>query len=297
MRKWTYTLAALTIACFSHSQNIQRPLKFYEDFNKEKLTNAWRNHEITENNKFYLEFPSEEGRFSDGFLVTETNPTGKTGAKRSELGIRLFDTINRKKFVSFSIKIPNSFRYDEANLGNETMVGQWHSKPIRGKSWKHYRENNPFNRPSIALFITTPNNKDYYLLVRYGNNGKPKFQFSDYVWSTVGVKKIETDKWYDLVFETKWSFTNAGYLASWINNEPFTPFNGLHNRVYGANMHNGSPAYFKFRQYRYFDDSNTQRVYFDNLIIGDSFDEVNIYDTIPNMFMTKDELDFIANHK
>lgn len=48
---------------------------------------------------------------------------------------------------------------------------------------------------------------------------------------------------------------------------------------------------------RYFDDSHTQRVLFDNLIIGDSFEEVNIYNTLPDMFMEKKELEFIANHR
>ncbi len=43
---------------------------------------------------------------------------------------------------------------------------------------------------------------------------------------------------------------------------------------------------------RYFDDSNTQRVLFDNLIIGDTFEEVNIYHPLPDMFMEKMEFDF-----
>jgi len=133
--------------------------------------------------------------------------------------------------------------------------------------------------------------------LRYGNNGKSDFKHKGEVWSTVAVNKILKKKWYDMVFEIKWSFTNSGHIASWINNEPFTPFNGLHNYIYGANMHNESPAYFKFGQYRYWDDSNKLKIHFDELRVGNSFKEVSLYNDLPEMFKETKSLDFIENHK
>ena len=100
-----------------------------------------------------------------------------------------------------------------------------------------------------------------------------------------------------MAFEIKWSFQNDGYIASWINNKPFTRFNGYHNKVYGANMHNKSPAYFKFGQYRYWDDSHTHEVYFDELRVGNSLNEVSLYGNSPKMFSQRENLDFIKNHK
>nr|WP_262901871.1 polysaccharide lyase [Psychroflexus lacisalsi] len=209
----------------------------------------------------------------------------------------MYDSINYIKFLSFSFKVPNNLKFDEENLGRETMICQWHSKPAPGKGWRAYKKYMKYNRPSVALYLTTNNNQDYYLLLRYGNNGKSQFEKKDYKWSTITVQKIEIDKWHDMMFEIKWSFTNAGYIAVWMNNEPFTPFNGMDNRAYGPNMHNESPAYFKFGQYRYWDDSNDQEVYFDELRVGNSFEEVSIYENLPKMFQEIKELYFIKNHK
>lgn len=44
---------------------------------------------------------------------------------------------------------------------------------------------------------------------------------------------------------------------------------------------------FKFGQYRYFDE----------LCIGNSFEEVTLYNKIPEMFLIQENLKFIRNHK
>ncbi len=271
----------------------QRKLKFSESFNKGNLNKSWRK-EITKNNSYKIDTISKQGRLSDGYLITTTNKTGVNGKpKRSEYGIKLYDSINQKKFLSFSFKIPTSLSFDDKNLKREIMICQWHSKPAPGKTWNHYKKYNKYNRPSVALYITTSNNKDYWLILRYGNNGKPKFDKKDEIWSVIALQKIKKNKWYDLVFEIKWHYTNAGYIASWINNKPFTPFNGMHNKIYGANMHNASPTYFKFGQYRYWDDTNTQSVYFDEFKVGDSFKEVSLHKPHNKNILPG----FIKNHK
>jgi hypothetical protein len=275
----------------------QKKLKYYNDFNSGFLSSKWRK-ETTKNNFYLVDTMSNSGRFLDGFLLTEMNPTGVSGkSKRAEYGITAYDSIGKRKFLSFTIKIQKDFKYDQVNLGRETMICQWHSKPAPGKDWSHYRANNEFNRPSVALYVTTNDNKNYYLVLRYGNNGKTQFNHKKDVWSSIALKKIDIGQWINLVFEIKWSFNNDGYIASWINNEPFTPFNGLHNRVYGANMHNKSPAYFKFGQYRYFDDSNQHQVFFDELRVADDFDEVTLYKDYPEMFEVAQKHNFIENHK
>lgn len=275
----------------------QKRFKFYQDFNEDRFSTKWRK-ETTKNNKYKIDINSRKGRFLDGFLITEMNTTGENGVtKRSEYGINLYDSISEKKFLSFSFQIPKSFIFDKTNFGREVMICQWNSKPAPEKDWSHYREFNEFNRPSVAVYISTNDNKNYFIILRYGNNGKKQFKHKGNIWSTIAVKKINTGEWYDMTFEIKWSINNDGYIAAWINNEPFTQFNGLHNQVYGANMHNASPNYFKFGQYRYFDDSHKHQIFFDELRIADNFKEVTLYKNLPQMFEIANQFKFIKNHK
>lgn len=275
----------------------QKKFKFYDDFNTNKLKKSWRK-EITKNNEYIIDVDSKTGRFSDGYLISKMNQTGKGGvAKRAELSIKLFDSINQVKFLSFSIKVPKTFKFEKSNLGRETLISQWHSKPAPDNTWQDYRKYNEFNKPSVALLLTTNDNVNFYLVLRYGNNGKPNFKHKDYVWSAIAISKINKGEWQDLVFEIKWSLTNKGYIASWINNKPFTPFNGLNNKVYGANMHNVSPTYFKLGQYRYWDDKNTNEVFYDEVRVGDNFKEVSLYKKLPSMVKEKENVDFIVDHR
>nr|WP_297784394.1 heparin lyase I family protein [uncultured Allomuricauda sp.] len=271
--------------------------KYSDSFDSIKMKKKWY-YEITENNKYYLSSDSIDGRLKDNFLITEMNSTGKNGiAKRAEIVTRLYDSIGDTKFSALSIKVPESFKYDSINLGRETMISQWHSRPAPGKSWSHYRKHNKYNRPSIALLLTTNDNVNFYIIMRYGNNGKQEFDEYGNVWSVVALKKIQLGEWNDFVFEIKWSDTSDGYIASWVNNEPYTPFNGYNNRVYGANMHNESPVSFKLGQYRYFDDSNTHLIYYDEYRVGNSFEKVSLYNVWPEMFEEIKKLKFIEDHK
>lgn len=271
--------------------------RFCEDFQSGDFSQGYRNKEITVNNGYEVDTTSNKGRFDDGFLKKYMNESKNRGAKRSEYGFRLYDSIGYTKFFALSFKLPKRLKFDKENLGKEIMISQWHSKPAPYKDWNHYRKYNPFNRPSIALYITTNDNKNFYVLLRYGNNGKNEFEFKSEVWSIIALKKIKQEEWYDIAFEIKWSFQNDGYIASWIDNKPFTPFNGYHNKIYGANMHNKSPAYFKFGQYKYWDDSHRHEVYFDELRVGNSLDEVSMYDKLPTMFLDREDINFVENHK
>lgn len=130
----------------------QHKFNLYADFNSGILSSKWRK-ETTINNRFHIDTISNIGRFSDGFLVTEMNPTGEGGvAKRSEYGINLFDKAGQIKYLSYSFKIDGNLSFQNENFGREIMISQWHSKPAPNKDWKHYRKFNEFNRPSIALY-------------------------------------------------------------------------------------------------------------------------------------------------
>jgi hypothetical protein len=170
------------------------------------------------------------------------------------------------------------------------MIFQFHSKPDKNETWSYYRANLKYNRPSVALYVVTFNNKDYYTYFRYGNNGKDEFEYKGWKWATVGLRKIEVGEWYDITVNVKWSDTNTGYMAAWINNQPFTPYNGFHNRVYGPNMHNGAPNYFKFGQYRYYDEPLRMELHFDEVRVGNSLEEVSLYEELPVSYVKEREM-------
>ncbi len=283
------------------SQNLD-DFRFQDSFDSLKMKKRWY-YEITENNQYFLTRDSmvnlnSHGRFKDGFLVSEMNSTGDSvKAKRAEIVTRLFDSIGMHKYLSLSIQAPESIIFDSSNFGRETLICQWHSRPAPGKDWDHYRKSNKYITPSIALYITTSDNIRFYLVLRYGNNGKPGFEEFGEVWSTIAVRKIELGEWYDLMFHIKWSDHNDGFIAAWINNEPFTPFNGLHNKVFGANMHNASPVTFKLGQYRYFDDTHKHQVFYDEFHVGENLEEVSLFDALPVHYDVTDELQFIEIHK
>lgn len=240
----------------------------------------------------------KSGRFKDGYVVSQMNYIGQESSpKRGEISIRLYAPIGTVKYYSLSVQIPESFVLDQNNLGRETLIFQWHSRPAPGKTWDDYRVELQFNRPSVAVFLTTNDNKNFYLVLRYGNNGKKGFDAEGHFWSIVGLSKIELSKWYDFTFEIKWSDKNDGFVAAWLNNEPFTPFNGYSNRVFGANMHNVSPVYFKFGQYRYWDDTHSLDVYYDEFRVGNSLKEVLLKDELPEMFNAMKEVNFVKNHQ
>ena len=258
---------------------------FNYSFTQAEFEKFWRK-ETTTNNTYEIRTTSKGGRLNDGYLMTETNGTGeRKKPKRAEYGFNLCDSIGDSRFLSISFKIPkDKFAFSKENLGREVMIFQYHSKPEEDQDWNYYRKNLKFNRPSVALYLITHDNKNYYAFLRYGNNGKDKFEFKGWKWSTVGMRKVEVDKWQDLTVQTYWSDNNTGFVAAWLNNKPLTPFNGLHNRAYGPNMHNRAPNYFKFGQYRYFDEKNKMQLYFDELRIGNTYKEVSLYKELPTHF-------------
>lgn len=54
---------------------------------------------------------------------------------------------------------------------------------------------------------------------------------------------------------------------------------------------------FDLRQYRYFDDSHKHQVFYDEFHVGESLEEVSIYNTLPAHYEVTDELRFIEIHK
>ena len=65
-----------------------------------------------------------------------------------------------------------------------------------------------------------------------------------------------------------------GFMEVWKNGEPVTPYNGIDNKFYRPTVYNIVGNYFKIGLYRDTTHTSTNTVYFDEVKIGTSYEEV-----------------------
>lgn len=244
----------------------------FEDFDSTDVSNKWAK-EMEDTT--FLEIDKTFGKMGNGAQIVLPPYEGKKKkfSLRSELNLQVFeDTLNVEKYYQWEFKIPSNQSLDSINMGRITMIAQIHSRPEKGKDWKHYKKNNPFNRPSVGLYYTERED-GYYLLAFYGLNGKPDTKFEGLRWKKIVEHKINADTWYKMNLNIKYEFDDSGHISFFLNDSPITEFNGKDYKVYGGNIHNSAPNYFKFGLYRPWKNSTTQRIYFDNFI--SSFEPIN----------------------
>ncbi|MFY0608248.1 MAG: polysaccharide lyase [Cyclobacteriaceae bacterium] len=175
------------------------------------------------------------------------------GGHRSEL--KLFT--NRANmpelevWYSYSFYFPESFKDTTLN-NNQHIITQWHDRPPNGYTWSNYKG----HEPSINLVYLFENNQSKIAL-NYGNNyhsydtlpdGTKPLKLKNQ--ARVAEANIEKGEWVDIIYHIKWSLDDHGFIEVWLNGRPWTNFNGTDYKIYGANMYNSSPQYFKFGLYR-----------------------------------------------
>jgi hypothetical protein len=239
-----------------------------EDFESFPLTDklAFHNNSNTTAAGYYKLVEANAGMA----LRAELQPTVNLKAPhRSEMTMYLDPYYQDDKMaIAIDFMVPKNWQLDSDNVDNQrrVMILQIHSKPEEGQTWEYYQKNLPFNRPAIALYITTRADGIYAELY-YGLNGKPDTEFADRKWARVASIPLELDKWNTFNLKYKLAFDDSGFLEASLNDIPM--ITGSENgRAYGANMHNKAKPYLKFGQYRYWADSNTHQVFFDNLKVG-----------------------------
>lgn len=190
----------------------------------------------------------------------------KIGGFRAEMTIAGGNIKNKDEWFEWGFMIPKTSKLDNENIGKEVSIVQFYC----------VKENNVkiLNRPTVDFLYLEQYNKNI-LLLRYGINSTDKNKLIGHRWQLIALNdNIEKGEWYKLRVNIKWSKTNTGYIATWLNDKPFTPFNGVDNKVYGANMYNDINNTFKFGYYRYWDNSTPTSIYFDYLKIARSFKEL-----------------------
>ena len=182
----------------------------------------------------------------------------KISGYRAELTLHGGNKDMEEEWFEWRFMIPESLEITEENQGKESCIVQFHYvKP----------ENEPkaIKGPTV-LFSYMEQYAKNFLILRYGINGEDKSRFKGHKWKIIALDdSIEKGTWYTMRVNIKWSLTNEGYIAVWLNGKPFTPFNGIHNKVYGANLYNKIENTFKFGYYRYWDNPVSTAICFDYL--------------------------------
>ncbi len=228
----------------------------------------------TKSGEYYLDTVYSKLHNSKGSLASVLNSVDERRVQRAEIALDIDNFIkNDFSSIAFDFLVPKTFMVDDDNNRRETMIFQIHSEPEKNQTWDFYRKHMPFNRPSIAIYLGKKG-EIYYLSLRYGLNGDDGLEYENYRWFLAGFKEIKPEEWYTIKLGFKLSLNNTGFIQAWINGETFTPSNGMHNRVYGANMHNNALPYFKMGLYRAWADTHKHKVFYDNLVFGNKMEEL-----------------------
>ncbi|PWI29833.1 hypothetical protein DI383_08745 [Flavobacteriaceae bacterium LYZ1037] len=191
----------------------------------------------------------------------------KINGYRSELTIHNGNPELEEEWYEWRFMIPEEYELDEENIGREVSIVQYHYVRPKG-------EERVLKGPTINFTYLEQYGKNM-LLLRYGIKGQDHAKYKGFDWKVVALDDtIEKGKWYTLRVNIKWSLTNQGYIASWLNGKPFTVFNGVDNKVYGANLYNNIENTFKFGYYRYWDNSKPTSIYFDYIVKTRTFEDL-----------------------
>lgn len=176
----------------------------------------------------------------------------------------------RDTWYSWSFLVPVDY-YDDYDNPRFQIMGQFHAVPDfeRGEDWGNFHSTGGSTPPMISI--------------RYGYDEKGSGFGLFYGLKTGGrhermiaKRRLVKGKWYDVMMHIAWSRTDEGYVEAWINGEPITPWNGRDHKYYGANMYNDVPPILKLGLYRGPGFTKVNSVYYDEVHIGHSREDVSL---------------------
>jgi hypothetical protein len=181
---------------------------------------------------------------------------------RSELAVYNCAKYKTEVYYGMSIMIDTAYVDNEFNL-----ISQWQDLPnyLQGEDWATTPILHGSSPPMALVYVNGS------LELRMNQNPNTNSQ----TFLVGNPQTLVKGLWYDLVFHIYWSDDNSAYVEAWINGNYFTPFNGADNKFYGSNIFTRTGNYFKFGQYRGKDKTaNTNIIYFDEVKVGTSYNEV-----------------------
>jgi hypothetical protein len=243
------------------------------DFNQQEGITRYSYHSVVEKEENWkprnnaLEIKDRNGV---NYLSSTLSPGQfhqKIQGYRAELTLHGGNPELKEEWYEWRFRIPENYILDRNNEGREVSIVQFHYV-------KPKEEEKVITGPTIMFTYLEQYDRNM-LLLRYGINGEDKSRYDDFKWRIVALEDgILKGRWYTIRVNIKWSLNNQGYIAAWLNGKPYTPFNGIHNKVFGANLYNDIENTFKFGFYRYWDNSKPTPIEFDYIIKTRSVDEL-----------------------
>src|SRR5690606_19962304 len=131
------------------------------------------------------------------------------------------------------------------------MIQQWHDKPPRGMSWEDY---NMETTPPVHLYIQLLPGDKYYISYAYGLWDKDK----KHVVRLKYEYPLEPNKWYSFENTVKWEMDESAYSIPIINGVYLVKAeDNQEGKIFGANMYNDVPNYFKMGLYGNYKSNDT----------------------------------------
>ena len=278
---------------------------FYDDFNKLPEHKSPQKHKGHENlvRYSYHSIVEKEGwsepknnsleLLNEGkinFIKLNLSPNQKhkkIKGYRCELTIHNGNPNLEEEWYEWRFMIPENYKIDPQNKGKEVSIVQYHYVEPKG-------EKRVLKGPTINFTYLEQYGKNM-LLLRYGIKGQERSKYKGFDWKVIALNdEIQKGKWYTIRVNIKWSITNQGYIAAWLNGKPYTPFNGVNNKVFGSNLYNDIENTFKFGYYRYWDNSQSTAIYFDYIIKTRTFkDLTGLKPEVNELYGVKDDYRYL----
>jgi len=197
-------------------------------------------------------------KFSIDSVEFWTSPNSGTKSARSEIQIFNVAPPETEIYYAWSINIPA----DYIESADWQVMGQFHDQPDfeNGETWENY----PAHSPPVS--ITYKNGKiGLTVNIPFGTGAE-----------VISEREITKGEWCDIVLRIFWSTTTNGYIEAWINNVPMTDNSGKITRYNFKNLYNNSGNYLKIGLYRSNDIKTKNRVYYDEIKSGLTYNDVKI---------------------
>ncbi len=179
------------------------------------------------------------------------------GGKRNEFLLMTMDTIGYNVQYSFKFLFSPEFFSREKEI-NWIMIHQWHDRPPSGLSREEY---NMDTTPPLHLYIQLLPGDKYYISYAYGLWDKDK----DHVVRLKYDYPLEPNRWYSFENTVKWEMDESAYSIPSINGENLVKAeDNDQGKIFGANMYNDVPNYYKMGLYGNNKSNDTVSVYIDD---------------------------------
>ena len=180
-----------------------------------------------------------------------------SSGKRSEFTLKTKDTIGLKVKYSYKFLFKPDF-FSKKKEQDWVMLHQWHDKPPKNLNWKNY---GMLTKPPIHLYVQLSPDNNYSLVYAYGLANKNKYEMRHIPYQ----KTLKPNQWYTFENEVLWGTQKTAYSKPKIN-DSFLIKNkeNKEHKIFGPNMYNSVPNYFKLGLYGNNKSNDTISVLIDN---------------------------------